>query len=190
MKAFKEAEKQGFNIELDVRITKDNKLIVVHDKIINKKNVEKINYKDLPKIKNQKIELLETILKYFQNKKTGVLIELKATLKSKILCKETEKLLYKYKGNFAIISFDPRLVKYFKNIVPTGMSFEKRYNKLVFNFSKASFIVLEKSLINKSKIKNIPIIVWTISSKKDFKITYLKATNIIFDKFNWNFRIK
>jgi len=84
--AFKAAQKVGADIiELDVRKTKDNKLIVFHDKTIDRitnhsGTINGITYKELKKIKtkhtNEKIPLLSKVLKEFKNK-IDFMIELK-----------------------------------------------------------------------------------------------------------------
>ncbi len=187
MKSFIEAEKKGFNIELDVRITKDNELIVLHDKFINSLNIEKTNYKNLPKIKNEKIEKLETILDYFKNKQTKILIELKPTKKREILQNKTLELVEDM-NNIAIISFDPRIVSFFSGKKVIGLSFdENKYIKyridilILLKAIKPDFLILHKSIIKNKEISKlrIPKIYWTITNKKEKE----ELIYYIFDKF-------
>lgn len=83
IKALHEAIRIGVDIvEIDIRETKDGKLILMHDDTINRTTsgsgqISNINYKELTKYslidhhgsnKNQRIPLLETILKIAKNK--------------------------------------------------------------------------------------------------------------------------
>ncbi len=85
--AFRAAKKAGADIiELDVRKTKDNQLIVFHDKTIDRMTnysgiINELSYNQLKKIKtklrNEKIPLLSEVLKKFKDK-IDFMIELKA----------------------------------------------------------------------------------------------------------------
>jgi glycerophosphoryl diester phosphodiesterase len=84
--AFKAAKKAGADlIEIDVRKTKDNQLIIFHDKTLDRITnhsgmIKELTYKELKKIKtkntNKKIPLLSNVLKKFKNK-IDFMIELK-----------------------------------------------------------------------------------------------------------------
>ena len=87
LEAFLNALNNGYDgVELDVRLTKDNKIVVLHDKLINrtsnsKGNINDFYYKDLLKFNfgskkiKSKIPLLSNIIKQINNK--IIIIELK-----------------------------------------------------------------------------------------------------------------
>ena len=73
-------------IELDIRMTKDKKIVILHDKVINrtsngKGNINNLEYKELKKYNfgskeiPSKIPLLKDVIKKFNN--TIIFIELK-----------------------------------------------------------------------------------------------------------------
>jgi glycerophosphoryl diester phosphodiesterase len=84
--AFNAAKDAGANcIELDVRKTRDNRLIVFHDKTLNRVtthsgSIKNLTYKELQEVETQKthkkIPLLANVLKKFKNK-IDFMIELK-----------------------------------------------------------------------------------------------------------------
>lgn len=183
MKSFIEAEKKGFNIELDVRITKDNELVVLHDRYINNIAIEELNYIDLVEI-----EKLSTVINHFENKETKILVELKSTKKRKILQNKTFNLVEDM-DNIAIISFDPRIVKFFSGKTVIGMSFDKN-NYLKFRLDiliisiilKPDFLILHKSIEKNKELKflKIPFIYWTIKNKSELN---KNINHFIFDSF-------
>ena len=100
--SFKNAIKNGYDgIELDVRLTKDKKIVVIHNNLINKTSngvgsVNDYTYKELLKYNfgskkvPSKIPLLESVLKRIKNK--IIVIELKEKIELDML----EKILDKY----------------------------------------------------------------------------------------------
>jgi len=75
--AFKKALYRNMPIELDVRITKDSKLVVFHDANLKRmtgidKKIEKCNYEEIENIKlnnsDEKIPLLIDVLNLINNK--------------------------------------------------------------------------------------------------------------------------
>ena len=111
--AFKKALIENLNIELDIRTTKDNKIIVFHDCNIERltginRLVKDMTYDELSKVNllntTDKIPLLEDVLKLVNNRVT-LLIELKENFNSNIL-KEFNKLLLDYNGKVLIQSFN------------------------------------------------------------------------------------
>lgn len=131
--AFELAIKKGYNIEIDIQLTKDDKIIVYHDDNferlhnVNKKvrestlyHIEKLSYEK----SDDKIMTLEEFLS-FVDKRAGLLIELKSQDKKtdELLCKKTVELLKNYQGKYVIQSFNPKILSYFKKnypLIPRG----------------------------------------------------------------------
>jgi len=157
LEAFDIAIKSGANcIELDVRRTKDRKLIVFHDntlaRITNGKGVlKKLTYNDVKnlktKIRNQKIPLLEEAIDYLTDK-----IQLIIHLKDEGIEKEL----------FGLI--DKRGI--LKNCTISGRDFNKlkRYKKTFepiktcFNMTKGRGLNLKEFIEkgHRKKLKNTP----------------------------------
>ena len=197
--AFKNAIKENYNIELDIRITRDNQLVVLHDRSVKgligqDLNIEDIKYNEL---KNYSIPLLEDVFKLIDNKKTFVLLEIKESSLNKELRMELLNLLkiYHERINFAIISFDPRIVRWFKQKgCPAGQSFQNFLPVVLFDiyfkgvnfYSNPDFLIVEKSLLKKRTVKstrkNKKIISWTIKIGIDDKKYEQYADGYIFDR--------
>lgn len=187
--SFKNAIKKGNPIEIDIQLTKDNKIIVFHDKDLKrmlniKKQIKDLNYKDLLKESNYHIPLFKEVLELV-NGKVPLLIEIKPYSNSHILEEKSTELLDNYKGKFAIQSFSPMIIYWFKKHKPDyirGQLMTNNYNynfianivyrHMVFNFfTKPDFISynikgLPNKIIEKQRKKRL-ILGWTIREKKD-----------------------
>ena len=167
--SFVKAINKGYAIELDLRLTKDNKIVVFHDdkleRLTNKKGfVKNLTLNELKKIKllntNNFIPTFEEVL-YLVNGKVPLLIELKPekryTLERKVI-----KELSNYGGEFAIQSFRPSTIiwfRIFKNNYIRGLlinsTYDKKYNSLkLINVCKPDFINVNKNMLNNKVIKN------------------------------------
>ena len=121
LEAFKKAIDKGYAIELDLRLTKDNKIVIFHDdkleRLTNEKGyIKDKNFIELEKIKlinNSKIPTFKEVLDLV-NGKVPLLIELKSNIKGTRLEKEVVKELKNYKGEYAIQSFNPRTILWFR----------------------------------------------------------------------------
>lgn len=175
IEAFLNALNNGYDgIELDIRLTKDNKIIVLHDKLINRTsngngNINNFTYKDLlkynfgtKKIKS-KIPLLTNVLKQINNK--VVIIE----LKERIDKKDLENILNENKTNdYYICSFNKEYIDNIKDI-----KYKKGLINYVFNsninIKDYDFVLVLESLFNKNlydylnNIKVEPIIYGTFN---------------------------
>ncbi len=169
--SFKNAIKNGYDgIELDVRLTKDKKIVVIHNNLINKTSngvgsVNDYTYKELLKYNfgskkvPSKIPLLESVLKRIKNK--IVVIELKEKIELDML----EKILDKYPNNdYYISSFSK---KYIDNII--NSKYKKGLINYVFNsnidLKKYDFLLILEDLFNENisnylKSKNIEPILY------------------------------
>lgn len=197
LRSFEEAIRNNLIIELDVRILKDRKVVVFHDDNLIRmtginKNVNDLNYQEIVQIRlkntNEKIPLLQEVLDLVKGK-VPLIIELKSDGKNRTLEKEVIKLLKAYNGKYAIKSFNPLSVNYFKRKSPNtirgqlatdyknkNMSKLKKYflSRMLFNFiSKPDFISYDIRALPNNKIsklrKNKIILGWTIRSNSDLE---------------------
>ena len=121
--AFRYAIAGGFGAELDVRLTKDKRLVVAHDSYLDRlcgvhARVEEQTLPELRRLTLQgteeKLPLLEEVLPLFE-RKTPLLIELKVEGNNwRELCAQTCRLLSSYRGDYCIESFDPRVLRWLK----------------------------------------------------------------------------
>ena len=198
--AFKKALIENLNIELDIRTTKDNKIIVFHDSNIERltginRLVKDMTYDELSKVNllntTDKIPLLEDVLKLVNNRVT-LLIELKENFNSNIL-KEFNKLLLDYNGKVLLQSFNALILEKMAltslKRYKMGILLTNDYNgfkrslydvftyKYLIKQKYISFISSPKELVLKVKnISNKELFIWTIKTKEEF-IEYKKYSN-------------
>ena len=167
--AFKICLTRNIPIELDIRMTKDKKLIVFHDSNTFRmckvsKIIEKTNYDDLKKLKLKKsketIPLLIDVLNLV-NDKVLLLIEIKG---KKEVAKEVLKITNKYK-NIYFHSFNKKVVNYIKKKT------NKKVGLITFGIrnvkTKADFISVKCE--NAENIKNKELFLWNIEDKKELE---------------------
>ena len=124
--AFKKAIDYGYAIELDIHILRDGNVVVFHDD-----NLSRICKKDwalsdvtYDQIKNlhllntyEKIPLLTDVLGQVAGK-VPLLIELKPKGDYTRLCEAFMVLIKGYTGQFAIQSFNPKIINWFRKNAP------------------------------------------------------------------------
>lgn len=114
--AFRRAREAGYGVELDVHLTGDGRLAVIHDKnLLRTVGVDaEISALSVPELKQyhlegtgEQIPLLEEVLDLFQGG-PPLLVELKADyFDVSELVEKTVKLLDQYRVNYCIESFHP-----------------------------------------------------------------------------------
>lgn len=214
LSAFENAVKNNYAIELDVQFTKDKEVVVFHDANIKRmtndsRNIEYVNYDELKNLRlgntNERIPTLEEVLELVDNK-VAILIEIKDCNDYIELSEKTYKILKGYKGSYAIQSFNPFILEWYKNnaseVIRGQLSgsftegseslnvFEKFVLKnLLLNFkSKPNYIAYELEALPKSKLedlrkKGVPIVIWTVKNKEEMEKSYKYSDNIIFENF-------
>lgn len=190
--AFKNAIKHNYIIELDIHLLKDNNIVVFHDGNLKRvcginKKIEDCTYDELLKYNlfntNDKIPLLKDVLKVV-NGKVPLLIEIKYYPKYGVLEKKLVDILKNYKGLYAIQSFYPKTIFWFKKNkknIPVGLlssDFKKSNNlKRIIGKTLLLDILLNADFISynikaipnlyiKSKRKKKVILGWTVKNKK------------------------
>lgn len=173
--AFKRAAEKGFAVELDVRLTKDCKMVVFHDKDLERMcgvdgeiidfTYEQLQAFDL-KDSGEKIPLLKDVLKEIDGK-VPILIELKGCAPWGDLEKRVYKLLKKYKGEFAVQSFDPFSVMWFRLFAP-----EVKRGQLISDHKTK----LDMQYIAR-RIAAMPF-VWKLISKPEFIACDLRSVSM------------
>lgn len=193
LESFNLALEKQYIIELDIRLTKDKQIVVFHDsttkritkrdKLINKSTYEELNHQNI-----LHIPLLSEVLSLV-NGKVPLLIEIKPTEPVGEIETILMKLLKNYKGKYAIQSFNPKVLYWFKRNYPKVLRGQLAYkhtkqkistykkvvlsNMLLNPITKPNFISykyneLSPNKIKKYKKKNIRVIGWTITNEREF----------------------
>ncbi len=124
--AYQNAIDNGYGIEIDVQLSSDGEIFVFHDptamrmcgvdKMIHDMTAEEIKSLRL-KNTDEHIPTLTEILSLVDGK-VPLLIEVKYYAETQKLCALLAEMLDPYYGSFAIQSFDPRVLRYFKKHRP------------------------------------------------------------------------
>lgn len=211
LEAFKEAVNKNYIIELDVHFLKDGEVVVFHDDNIERmtginKNLKDCTYDEIRNIKllnkNTYIPKFSDVLKLVDGK-VPILIELKNDNKVGSLESSLVQILKKYNGKYAVQSFNPLSIMWFKNNYPNiirGQLVCKFKNKKMDNIKKfilktmffniitnPDFIShsvddLSYKEVNKIK-KNKFILGWTVRNKERYDELIKYYDNLICEKF-------
>ena len=126
MAAFRLAAENGYGIELDIHLTKDGRLAVIHDSSLLRTagvdiRVETLTAEELEPYRlegtDEKIPFLEEVLPLFEGK-APLIVELKVEDNAASLAKAACELLDQYKADYCIESFHPQAVLWLKKNRP------------------------------------------------------------------------
>ena len=125
--AFQRAKAKGYGVELDVHLTKDGQLVVIHDSTLDRVTGESGIVEDLylSQLENfqlektqERIPTLEQVLELFEGK-VPIILELKSYRGNyKKLTEKACKLMDTYGGIFCMESFDPRCLMWLRKHRP------------------------------------------------------------------------
>lgn len=209
--AFKASVDVGYPIELDIRILHDGHLVVFHDSSLlrmtgSRGSILGITLRELKSLKllgtNEQIPLLEDVLNLVDGK-VPLLLEIKNRKNIGRLEARLLHVLKGYNGQYAIESFNPLSVKWFRLNAPEikrgqlssgfGAGRLPLRNTLLratflSRIAKPDFIAfdvryLPASSITKLRQKGYPVIGYTARSKEEFSQAMQYCDNIIFEGF-------
>lgn len=119
--AFREAAARGFGIELDVRLTRDGIPVVFHDSTLLRLfgrdvRVSDLSYRELSVYRFPSGEGVPTFAQVLASVsgRVPLLIELKTERDTTRLCQTVCSLLDRYTGFYAVESFDPFVLHWFR----------------------------------------------------------------------------
>lgn len=163
----------SLGVEFDIRLTKDDKIVLSHDNIINFNYIENMNYKDI--IKDKYLTTLDKILTINTDK--ILLIDIKVNNNYKKFGNVILKEINDNKRNIYLASFNKKVIKYLRK--------KTKYKKgiITFNYKKNNndFVVINYNTISSKKInsiKNKEIFIWTIHNDKNLEEVKNKFSNI------------
>jgi len=182
LRSFQRAIEIGVDaVELDVRKTKDNELVVIHNADVNKTtngsgSVNELILEEIKRLvieKDEKVPTLKEALD-FVGKRVIVLVELKETgIEEKTLDLIRQKGLM---DNVIIISFIEDSLKKVRELsdeVTTGLIYVRHKNPIQTALElKAEYLLplynfTYSANVNKAHENGLKVIVWTINKKED-----------------------
>lgn len=213
LSAVKVAVDNNYPIEIDVHLTKDNKIVVLHDDNLKQlfnvdKKIKNLTYDEILKYSesnsDKRIPLLSEVMEIV-NEKVLIIIELKTYYNIGPLEKLLVKELENYNGPIAVQSFNPFSMSWFKKNKPEYIrgllssdfrfmrySFVKRVilkNLWFIDAAKPDFVAydieaLNDKIIAKVKKKNIKLIGWTIDNEERKDKAEKLCDGMIFEKIS------
>ncbi|WP_198805289.1 glycerophosphodiester phosphodiesterase family protein [Leptolyngbya sp. BL0902] len=211
--AFDAAIAQGFPIEMDIQLLADGELAVFHDKTLDRLTGQPgiIHHQTLASLKHyrlydtdERIPSLAEALDVIDGR-VPALIEIKNEGRVGALERALLKTLTHYQGEFAVQSFNPLSLQWFKHHAPhiqrgqlsSAIGWEPAprhlalaHSNLLFNWaSQPHFIAYDLRSLPKLSTTvakcafHIPLITWTVRSPSDQAKAQSCADNYIFDPF-------
>ena len=206
--AFERACTHGYGMELDVQLTKDQKLVVLHDFSLLRAcgidaQVDELTLDEIKKLRLFNtvctIPTFEEVLELVDGR-TPLIVEIKQKGADSETCRQSAKLLDHYQGSYCVESFNPMAVGWFKNHRPNyvrgqlsgelNMKQPAKFilENLLANFiSRPDFIAYDVEHRNRTALKlckalfKAPIVYWTVKDRADYDA--LKSSIIIFEGF-------
>ena len=212
LSAFKNAVKNKLPIELDVSYLTDGTLVVFHDEKLARMTgkdgfISNCTYKDIEKLTlsgtKEKIPTLSEALDVIDGK-VPILIEIKNYGKIGPFEKAVWKVLQNYSGEYAIESFNPYTLEWFKKNAPkikrgqTACFFRNKeitgvrkfaLKRMLLNkkISEPNFIVYDADDMPNKYVKKyfgkVPVLLYTIKSAHEEERLRDFCDNIIFDSY-------
>ena len=214
MVAFRRAVDAGFGIELDVQLTKDEEVVVFHDFDLKRVcsaegEISDFTYEQLQRFAicgtQERIPRLSDVLKLVQGR-VPLLIELKYKGMESRICERTDEVMRQYHGEYAIESFHPRALWWYRRHRPEicrgqlAMNFQRQeglyhpaywiVRHLLLNFlGKPDFIaydIRDRQAVSKNICRRVfgcPSAAWTVRSGRQLEEAKPYYDSFIFEGF-------
>lgn len=207
--AYQNAVDNGYPIEIDLHLSTDGVLFSFHDDTTTRmtgvdKNIHTMSSTEIKGLRLldtcQTIPTFDEVLDLVDGK-VPLLIEIKNQPNKEVVDKTVERLK-SYKGEFALQSFNPLYIARVKKLAPefirgvlaTHVKSKKRskftnfvIKHMPFNFLAKPHFISHNYLglpLKKRKVKNLPVIAWTITNKEQELQARQHASNIIFELYD------
>lgn len=213
LKAFDLAVRGGFGMEFDLQLTKDGQVVVHHDLTIQRtcgvdRNINEMTYEELSGYRlfgtEERVPLFTEVLKLV-NGRTPLIIELKSYDRQEELCQKTVDLLRGYSGLYCVESFDPRIVRWFREHQPQVVRGQLMCRKPQQDMSALADFVGRNLLTNfytrphfeaydfhtrhnlslrlARRVFGMQEVSWTLRSLEDYRVAKGEKCLCIFEKF-------
>ena len=198
LRSFKKALEIGVDaIEFDVRKTKDDQLVVIHDPDVKRTTdgeglVSELTLEEIKAFSTEKGEKIPTLKEAldFLDKKVKIVIELKETgYEENVLAAVRENGLQK---NLVIVSFKEEALRKVKELdreVETGLIYVKHKNpvKAALDLEASYLLPLYRfthtANVEKAHENGLKVIVWTINNPEEVKEYQKKGVDgVVSDK--------
>lgn len=212
--AYKKAIDKGYSIELDINILKDGTIVAFHDPSLKRlcginKLLSTVTFNEIKHLKllntNEKIPKLSDVLDLV-NGNMPLLIEIKPFGDYFLMCQSLMTLMKDYQGVWAVFSFHPRIVQWFKKNHPhiirgqisEFFTKDEKMNPLnkyfmktmIYNkFSSPDFISygiydMPNKHLDKLKKKGLTIIGYAAKTQEQLDFVKIHYHNTVFEFFD------
>lgn len=209
--AFQAAIAAGYGIELDIHLTRDNRLAVFHDDNLERLTgrnqlVTEVSFEALSGLRlgatAQRIPALEEVFDLVAGR-VPVLIEVKAGSPVARLGPALAAALDGYQGEFAVQSFDPRVLTWLKRNLPEVPRGQLSGSFSWGTMSGAKKVLLRTMLLNGTnrpdflayeigampnlfvsfwrRYLDVPLLVWTVRTEEQLAMAGRYQANAIFE---------
>jgi glycerophosphoryl diester phosphodiesterase len=198
--AFHAAARRGYAIELDVRLGGGDEAVVFHDASLKRMTGEDLELAKVSVAGLRKLRLRETdehvpsfaeVLDAIDGR-APLLIELKTPndRPAGTLEAATWRVLQGYRGAYAVQSFAPATVAWFRNVapgVPRGQLMDKEIARCMAlkRFTHPDFIGCDIRVLPDRRVAatRLPVLAWTVRSPADRVRAGQFADNVIFEGY-------
>ncbi|MDO4293197.1 MAG: glycerophosphodiester phosphodiesterase [Eubacteriales bacterium] len=211
--AFEKAAEAGYGIELDVQLTRDGQVVVVHDFSLKRlcqvdRPVDSFTYEELQELpiygSSQRIPLFAEVLKLVAGR-VPLIVELKYKNGSKI-CEKAQEILNGYTGVYCVESFHPQVLRWYRQNYPhicrgqLSMNYQREdgsrgaqffvMRHLLTNFlTRPDFIAYDcraMHAVSKTICRNLfgcPLVAWTVKCQAQLDACRKHFDYFIFEGF-------
>ena len=213
LKAYMNAIKMDYAIELDIHMISDGNLIVFHDDNVERvtgvnMDVAELTIDDINELRlfntSERIPLFKELLELVDGQ-VPLVIEIKDTSEVGVIEESLLSHLEGYNGDYVVQAFNPLRVKWLKNNAPhiirgqlsglytdSDIGFFEKFvlGNLTFNFiTKPDFINyeiagLEKPIVKLLKFMGYPVISWTATDSETYCKALRLSENVVFERVN------
>jgi glycerophosphoryl diester phosphodiesterase len=180
LESFRKAIDLGVNaIELDVRQSKDAKLVIIHDDNLKKVfgldlRVDMATLKELKQVTGNRVPTFDEALCFIDRKVDKILVELKETGHEKMVIDLIRK--EKLQDRVIIVSFHEETLSHIRKLcreIKTGLIYTKFKNpvetaqRLNAQYLVPLYKFIHTKDVEKSHKNNLLVIVWTINTEEE-----------------------
>lgn len=210
--AFEAALRAGYAVELDVRLSADQDVVVFHDRDLERMTGRRSPIALCSRGEIRRLRLLGTAHRVpslvevldLVGEKVPLLVEIKDQPRLSELCAATYSRLRRHRGPFAVQSFNPRAMGWFARHAPEvlrgqisgdfrgeDLPFHKKFllERLLLNrVSRPHFIAYDHRAlpcrpVARARGRGLPVLAWTVRSEHDAARALRHSDNVIFEGF-------
>ena len=209
--AFVLAVEKKIPLECDLHLSRDGEVFIHHDYSLKRMtgqdiNIGAVNSSELKELRTHQsqhgIVALDELLEMVQGR-VPLVLEVKRSLRTPDLERGILEKLANYKGDYSLQSFNPKTLVYLRNHQKDSiiglLSGEQSLNHLFLptrillqsmtfvSLIKPDYIGFEWTGLHKRapqemrRVRDIPLISWTVNDKKSLGVSRLLADNIIYE---------